>query len=218
MQLARVFDADTGGGTQYVLGVNLRKTASGGSSELAGQATMANSIPVVIASDQSAVPVGGDTAHAATDAGNPVKIGGVGRTTNPTAVTDGQRVNGFFDKVGRIVSVPHAPRARVVTQVTTINATTAETTILAAGGAGVFRDLVSVVFSNTSGAAILVSFRDSTGGTVRFHVETTASFGATEVYTFGVPFPQNTANNTWTAQCNFSATDIRITMIAVENN
>lgn len=33
MQGARVFDADSGGGTQYVLGVSLRKVASGGSVE-----------------------------------------------------------------------------------------------------------------------------------------------------------------------------------------
>jgi hypothetical protein len=33
MQAARVFDADSGGGSQYVLGVNLRKSASGGSAE-----------------------------------------------------------------------------------------------------------------------------------------------------------------------------------------
>lgn len=38
LQAARVFDLDSGGGTQYVLGVGLRKSASGGSVEL-GTAT-----------------------------------------------------------------------------------------------------------------------------------------------------------------------------------
>ncbi len=52
MQGARVFDLDTGGGTQYGLGVNLRRTASGGSSELQGQTTAALSLPVVLATDQ----------------------------------------------------------------------------------------------------------------------------------------------------------------------
>lgn len=115
LQTPRVFDADTGGGTQYVLGVGLRKSASGGSVEAGtssdplrvdptgttaqpvtdnggsltvdttqlpaalvggrldenvgawlgstaptvGQKTSVNSVPVVIASDQSAVPVSG---------------------------------------------------------------------------------------------------------------------------------------------------------------
>lgn len=108
LQSAHVFDADTGGGTQYVLGAVLRKSASGGSVEAGtssdplrvdptgtttqpisaaslplptgaateatlstrladatftarintlGQKTMANSTPVVLASDQSAIPV-----------------------------------------------------------------------------------------------------------------------------------------------------------------
>lgn len=57
MQLARVFDADSGAGSQYVLGTNLRISASGGSIEAVGQQTMAVSIPVVIASNQSTLPV-----------------------------------------------------------------------------------------------------------------------------------------------------------------
>lgn len=57
MQGARVVDADTGGGTVYTLLGNLVRRASGGPVELIGQATMANSLPVVLASDQSAIPV-----------------------------------------------------------------------------------------------------------------------------------------------------------------
>lgn len=57
MQAARVFDLDTGGGTQYGLGVNLVRRASGGSAELIGSSTSANSLPVVVASDQGAIPV-----------------------------------------------------------------------------------------------------------------------------------------------------------------
>lgn len=108
LQVPRVFDADTGGGTQYVLGVNLRLSSSGGSAEFGtasnpiridptgtttqpisaaslplptgaateatlatrladatftarintlGQKTMANSTPVVLASDQTVIPV-----------------------------------------------------------------------------------------------------------------------------------------------------------------
>jgi hypothetical protein len=57
MQTGRVFDADSGGGTQYVLGANLRRIASGGSAELIGQSSMATSLPVTIANDQTALPV-----------------------------------------------------------------------------------------------------------------------------------------------------------------
>lgn len=57
MQGARVFDIDTSGGTSYNLGVNLRRSASGTPVELIGQTTMANSLPVVLASDQTVIPV-----------------------------------------------------------------------------------------------------------------------------------------------------------------
>lgn len=108
LQVPRVFDLDTGGGTQYSLGVNLRLSSSGGSVEFGtnanpiridptgtttqpisaaslplpsgaateatlatrladatftarintlGQKTMANSTPVVLASDQTVIPV-----------------------------------------------------------------------------------------------------------------------------------------------------------------
>ncbi len=63
MQGARAFDVDTGAGTQYVAGANLRISGSGGSIEAKGQQTMANSLPVAIASDQGAVTV---TANAGT--------------------------------------------------------------------------------------------------------------------------------------------------------
>lgn len=59
MQGARVVDMDTGGGTVYGLIGNLVRRASGGPVEMIGQATMANSLPVVLSSDQSAVPVSG---------------------------------------------------------------------------------------------------------------------------------------------------------------
>lgn len=84
-----------------------------------GQKTAANSYPVIWASD-TGLPTGsntigtvlatcqGDTAAAATDAGNPVKFGGKATTSAtasgsgaPGAVTAGQRVNAWLDLNGR---------------------------------------------------------------------------------------------------------------------
>ena len=56
-----IVDLDTGGGTERASGVNLRISGSGGSIEAKGQQTMANSLPVVIASDQAAIDVSGAT-------------------------------------------------------------------------------------------------------------------------------------------------------------
>ena len=46
----------------------------------------------------------GDVAHDAADAGNPIKIGGYGKATAPTAANaDADRVNAWFDLNGRLV-------------------------------------------------------------------------------------------------------------------
>lgn len=66
MQGSRVVDFDTGAGTIYGLITNLVRRASGGPVELIGQTTMANSVPVVFASDQSALTV---ATHAVTGSG-----------------------------------------------------------------------------------------------------------------------------------------------------
>lgn len=44
----------------------------------------------------------GDIAHGADDQGNPVKMGGRAKDAAPTAVLDGQRVNAYFDTLGRL--------------------------------------------------------------------------------------------------------------------
>lgn len=44
----------------------------------------------------------GDTAIGSTDAGNPLKIGGYSTNSIPTPVANGQRVNAWFDNLGRL--------------------------------------------------------------------------------------------------------------------
>ena len=83
-----------------------------------GQATMAASSPVTIASDQtvdvnlktalssatdSVTSVSaGNVAHDAVDAGNPVKIGGYGGDTAKAAVQNGDRVDALFNAIGQL--------------------------------------------------------------------------------------------------------------------
>jgi hypothetical protein len=72
------FDLDSGGGSENVLGVNLRLTSSGGSIEALGSQLSALSIPVVIASDQGAFEVDTELPAAASltdDFANPTAPG-----------------------------------------------------------------------------------------------------------------------------------------------
>lgn len=164
----------------------------------------------------NAQPVEGAAAHDAAVSENPVLTGGEARTTNPTAVGDGDAVRSMHDDLGRQVVVPHG--VRDLTTHNRIALTTAsETTLIAAGGAGVFRDLVMLVVSNESASEVRVDIRDSSAGTVRLSVDLAADGGGA-VIPFPVPLTQASANNAWTAQLSGAVSTVYVTAQAVENN
>jgi len=291
MQLARVFDGDTGVGTQYSLGVLLKTPGSGGAVDfgVSGQpiridptgtttqpvsgtvgisgtvaatqsgtwtvqpGNTANTTawlvtgaggtfpvtgtfwqatqPVSIAATvnvsaaqsgtwtvQQGTPpwtVNGDTASGVTDANNPVKIGGVARTSNPTAVTNGQRVNGIFDKLGKQVVVGALRDVKGVqkTSITTVS----ETTVVTAGASGVFNDVYAIIITNKSATGVSVDFKDATAGTTRM----TLYAPATDTRGFTVPVDsamvQAAAASNWTATASGAVSSLEITMLYVSN-
>jgi hypothetical protein len=125
-------------------------------------------------------------------------------------------VKNLGDSFGRQVVLPVAMRDMVLTQGTTISASTGETTILTAAP-GVFLDLVLLLISNTSAAtSTRVDIRDKTAGTVLFSLQSVG--GANPVgFALPIPIPQTTENQNWTAQCATSTTDVRIYAVAVKN-
>jgi hypothetical protein len=193
-----------------------------------GQQTMANSISVAVASDQANIPVSqatasalnaqvvGTVAHDGADSGNPVKVGGVARTTNPTAVAAGDRVDLFADDLGRSVVYPIAPRDGIVVGSRISLTSTTETTLVAAT-ASTFHDLVMLVMSNESATEVRVDFRDTTGGTVLFSIDL-AGDGGGAVIPFRVPWPQATVNTNWTAQCSAGVSTVYVSALCVNNN
>lgn len=235
-----------------------------------GQASMANSKPVVIASDQSSIPVSisnltkvedaahssgdtgvfmlgvrndadagsltsadldytpiatnaagsvrvvGEVAHDSVDAGKPLKVGGQARTTNPTAVSDGDRANLITDKLGKVVVVGSV-RELKVQQATTITSSVSETTVLTSGAAGVFHDVYGLIVANSSATACNVTFKDATAGTTRFNVYVPAGDTRGFMLPESAAHNQNSAANNWTATCSASVASIHITMMAVKN-
>ena len=156
----------------------------------------------------------GDTASGASDAGNPLKIGGIAKTANPAAVTDGQRVNALFDKVGKQIMTPVAARQLMGSQTTTITASTSETTIVTAV-ASTFLDLTTLIISNTSATATRCDIRDTTAGSVIFSIYIPA--GDIRGISFAVPIPQTTVNTNWTCQSSASVTDLRVWALYAKN-
>lgn len=67
-----------------------------------GGAATAAAVPVSIANDQN-VPVQGDTAHDAVDAGSPVAIGGNAQSTQAAPVAAADRVRAVFNLFGELV-------------------------------------------------------------------------------------------------------------------
>jgi hypothetical protein len=160
--------------------------------------------------------VAGDLAHDAADSTSaPVKIGGQARTTNPTAVADGDRVNAIFDKIGRQAMVMGQVRALMTHQYTQIVNTTAETTILASGGANVFHDITSIILTNASGTAVSVTIKDALAGTTRMVLDLAANGGA--VINLPRPLTQAAANSVWTATLSVNTVTINITIQAEKN-
>lgn len=174
---------------------------------------------VTIASDNTAFSVNaacaGDVASGSTDSGNPQKIGGLAKTANPTAVTDGQRVAALFDKLGKQVVVGGL-RDLKVEAVLTLTASTTETTLLAAV-ASTFLDLYGLIISNTSATATEVTIRDATGGgkARSFYVPAGDTRGM--MLPVDSAIPQATVNNNWTAQCGTSVSSIKITALFIKN-
>lgn len=156
----------------------------------------------------------GDTAHDAVDAGNPIKFGGVARTTNPTAVADADRVNASFDRLGRLLVALDGPRELLIENTITLSSTT-ETSLLAAI-ASTFQDLTIIWMTNTSSTPVRVDIRDVTGGAVRFSFFLAASGGGAAPPIFR-PLKQTTVNTAWTAQLSTAITDVRIFAQAVKS-
>jgi hypothetical protein len=160
--------------------------------------------------------VEGAAAHDAAVSGYPLLGAGEARTSLPTAVGNGDVVRTQHDDLGRIVVAPHSPRD-LVTHARLALTTTSETTLIAAGGSGIFRDLVMLILSNESASECRVDIRDSTSGTVRLSMDLAADGGGA-VIPFTVPLTQGTANNNWTAQLSTAASTVYVTGIAIDQN
>ncbi len=171
---------------------------------LAGTAIAVNSgevtsgtLRVVHATDvATSTSATGNIAHDSPDSGNPIKIGGIARTANPTAVANLDRVDASFDKVGRQITYPYSVRDLVGTAVATLttNAADNETTLLT-GVAAELHDLIYVSAANSSTNAVRIIFRDGTGGADLFDISIAAN--STQDINFQVPWKQSQADMSW---------------------
>ena len=176
----------------------------------------ANSV-YITGSSGTTIAVGSVSADVADpDGEGPLKIGGIARTANPSAVAAGDRVSATFDDLGRQLITPYQVRDLVGTAYVTI--TTSGETALLAGIASTLLDVMQVVCCNESGAAVNLDFRTGTAGAVMFSVTVPAN--ATAGFVPVVPIPQTEAVQAWTVQndgTDISNTTVNISALFIKN-
>ena len=174
-----------------------------------------NPVPITIVSGAltSVISVGPVVADAADDGNAPVQSGGIARTTNPTAVADGDVVKSSHDDLGRQLMRPLQVRDLIRTAYVAVSTGT-ETTLLASG-AGKFLDLIEIMCANQSSVATYIEFRASTGGNVCKMIEVPAN--GTAGVSLSVPYPAPFADHTWTVDMpDITGTTVAITALFTE--
>jgi len=134
-------------------------------------------------------------------------------TSNPATATNGAQANTITDKIGRQVVVTNHVRDMCGTQATTITSSTVATTVVAAGGAGVYRDLTNITITNSNAnTSTIVTLSD---GTVPVIYNVGANSGVSVALT--TPRKATNANTAWTLQCGTSVASIYVVIDYVNN-
>jgi hypothetical protein len=150
---------------------------------------------------------------------NGVLMGLRAATANPANATGGNLVAPMGDKAGRVVVANAQVRELVSHQQTNVAAAT-ETTIVSAGAAGVFNDLVQLIITTAGAAAQTITIKDATTGTTRFvlnYPNAAVAPGTPLILMFDPPIPQAVAASNWTVTqslataCNYTARYVKNT-------
>jgi hypothetical protein len=134
-----------------------------------------------------------DGATAASVPANAILQGLRAATTYPTAVTDGQMVGAMADKAGRQATVLNAPRDLIGTSIVSNSSATSAASLIGAGASGVFNDIITLIITNRSSTATVVSLTD---GTTTYTFAIAANGGI--VCNFPTPLPATSSATAWT--------------------
>ena len=158
--------------------------------------SVTNTVTVAVSGSVTSTVVTGPTVADAVDDGSaPIQVGGIAQTANPTAVAANDVVKSTHDDLGRQVMRPVQVRDLISTAYVSLSTGT-ETTLLAAV-AGAYLDLVYVMGTNNSDAAVTVDIRAVTAGNVQTSIRIPAN--GTAGVALPVPIPQDETGNAWTA-------------------
>ena len=172
--------------------------SSTGAYLLNGDGTYRDTMPIsgsvsVSGSITSTVVTGTVVSDAVDDGSAPVKTGGIARTDNPTAVAGGDTVSASYDDLGRQLM---RTQARDLISTAYVSVTNGTETTLKAGVAGSYLDLIYMMGTNNSDAAITVDIRAVTAGNVQTSIRIPAN--GTAGVALPTAIPQDETGNNWT--------------------
>lgn len=149
-------------------------------------------------------------AHDGVDIGNPIKIGGKANANEPAAVSaSGDRVDAWFDLLGRFVTAPWHPGE--LTTATLTKSATGDATFIAAPGGGQSLYICSIIASNGGATLSRLILKEGAGGTVKW--EAWLAVNGTSIATWYPTRPWKLpANVALTADISAATTDIRATV------
>jgi len=195
-----------------------------------GSKTSANSVPVVVASDQGNVPVSqataanlnaqvvGTVAHDGVDSGNPEKIGARAVTTLATAtmVAAADRTDLVGGVDGAAIVRPHCPLGDILSERITDTAGTsvASAVFTAVASTRNYITTIMVYNSNITTSGFL-DIRDGTAGAILMTVPLPANGGA--VIPLPVPLRQPTANVALAYDVSAAITTVYISVVGFQS-
>lgn len=152
---------------------------------------------VSIKGSSNTVTAVGNVANDGVDSGNPVKIGGIARTSYQTAVADADRVDMQADSEGKQVVMPYAIPALWTSGTTAAMTGTATTVLISSGGASINTYVTHLLCVNshaTVGTVILIR----NGTSIKYTGYAVAAGGG---FSVTLPTPLVGASNTqWSAE------------------
>jgi len=152
----------------------------------------------------------GNVAHASADSGAPVKIGGKGKTADPTAVTADGRTDALFDTLGKPVVLIGSLNENHLNGTATYTTTTAAD-VIAAQASGVKIAVTSILVTNHHATvSTKVEIRDGT--TVKIQGSAAAVGGGFVLTGGGRPLFISTAATAVTARCVTTGADVDVSI------
>ena len=152
------------------------------------------------------------SALAATAPTKALSVSGLAATAYPTAVTNGQAVQLMTDKAGRAAVVLNAPRDLIGKAAGNIASAT-PASMISAGGANVFNDIITLILTNSTATATVVTITDNGTGGNSYSFALAANGGGS--FQFPTPLPQGTSNAAWEISCSPAETVYYVAVYAI---